>query len=90
MNFIGQNYNAFASVAPDDFRTLGTLQHKNAGGLFIGVGGDLVIAGIDGIPVTFKNVPSGTVLPVYATKVLLTGTTATFIVALYQKARTPA
>ena len=33
--------------------------------------------------VTFKNVPVGSILPVNATRVLATGTTATFIVALY-------
>lgn len=52
--------------------------------LFIGVGGNVVLhVGDTASGVTFKNIPSGTVLPVQATRVLATNTTATDIVALY-------
>lgn len=52
--------------------------------LFIGTGGDLVVRGInDAADVTFKNLPSGSVLPFRAQLVRATGTTASAIVALY-------
>jgi len=36
----------------------------------------------DAQPVTLKAVPAGTLLPMYARRVLQTGTTATYIIAL--------
>ena len=49
-------------------------------GLYVGVGGDVVLKGMDnGTSVTFKNVPTGALLPVSTSKVLSTGTTATNI-----------
>ena len=52
--------------------------------LYIGVGGDVVVTmAADGADVTFKNVPTGTKLPVRVSKVKSTGTTASSIVALY-------
>jgi hypothetical protein len=51
--------------------------------LWIGVGGNLAISDAAGRSATFKNVGSGTLLPVQPSKVLATGTTATDIVALY-------
>lgn len=52
--------------------------------LFIGVGGDLVARGLhDAGDVTFRNLPSGSVLPFRARLVKATGTTASAIVALY-------
>lgn len=51
-------------------------------GMFIGVGGDVVYESLLGNSVTLKNVASGTPLP-YGFKQLLTGTTATDIVAIY-------
>lgn len=58
---------------------------KKTRGLYVGTGGDVVVvpAFNSTAPVTFKNVPSGTVLPVVAQRVNATGTTATDIVALY-------
>ena len=52
--------------------------------LYIGVGGDVVVTmAADGSDVTFKNVPTGTKLPVRVSMVKATGTTASSIVALY-------
>lgn len=52
--------------------------------LYIGVGGDVVVTmAADGADVTFKNVPTGTRLPVRVSKVKSTGTTASYIVAMY-------
>jgi hypothetical protein len=51
--------------------------------LYIGTGGDVrVIAEPNTPAATFKNVPSGMVLAVRASRVLATGTTATDIVAV--------
>lgn len=54
-------------------------------GLYVGVGGDVaVILTDDGsTAATFKNVPSGTILPIKPYKVMSTNTTATNILALY-------
>ena len=52
--------------------------------LWIGTGGDVALmAAGDTIAVTLKNVANGTLLPVKTKRVLVTGTTAGDIVALY-------
>lgn len=53
----------------------------NARGLYVGTGGDLVITTVEGNDVTFKNVASGSWLPIYAYRVKA-ATTAADIVAL--------
>ena len=69
-----------AAVTPHDTNELSA----HARSLFIGTGGDVVaVLTGDTDAVTFKNVPSGTVLPVRAKIVKSTSTTATDIVALY-------
>lgn len=53
-------------------------------GLFVGVGGNITVdMAVQGTNVTFLNVPSGTLLPLQVTRVYLTGTTASSILALY-------
>lgn len=52
--------------------------------LFVGTGGILVMRGVGGAAdSTWKNVPSGSVLPFRAQYVRATGTTATDVLALY-------
>lgn len=51
-------------------------------GLYVGGAGNLV-AIVNGTAITFTGVPAGTVLPIRATRVNATSTTATAIVALY-------
>ena len=52
--------------------------------IFVGVGGDVALRLIgNSTTATYKNVASGTLLPVSADKVLSTGTTATNIVRGY-------
>jgi hypothetical protein len=51
-------------------------------GLYVGVGGTVIVTTRAGTVTTFLNVPAGTILPVSARRVE-TGTTATNIVALY-------
>lgn len=66
------------SVTPHDTNPLATVPK----GLYIGTGGDVVLRGVNGgTDVTFKNVPDGKDLPVRASHVRATGTTASDIVA---------
>ncbi len=51
--------------------------------LFVGTGGNVVAAGMQGGDVTFRNVADGAVLPFRAVFVRASGTTAADIVALY-------
>lgn len=66
------------AVTPSDATDLGSTR-----GLYIGVGGNLVVTMLDNTNVTFVAVPSGTILPIRVQKVRATGTTASSIVALY-------
>jgi len=68
-----------AAVTPSDSTDLDAL----AKGLYVGTGGDVVIMDRAGNTVTFVNVVSGSVLPVFVTRVMSTNTTASDIVALY-------
>lgn len=52
-------------------------------GLWIGGAGDITVVSQYGSVATFKAVPAGTVVPIFAVRVNATGTTATDIVALY-------
>lgn len=70
---------SFAAVSPSDTADLTTA----ARGLFVGTGGNIAVIGVsDSASVVFKNVASGTVLPLCVKRVLATGTTAADIVAL--------
>lgn len=52
--------------------------------LFIGVGGNLSVEMYGtGSAIVFKNVPSGSILPIMVSRVNSTATTATDIVGLY-------
>ncbi|NNG72333.1 hypothetical protein HLI18_21180 [Rhizobium laguerreae] len=67
-----------AAVTPNDSTLVG------ARALYIGTAGDVAIAPHRDLdPVIFKNVPAGTILPVHAARVALTGTTASNIIALF-------
>lgn len=52
--------------------------------LFIGGAGNVAVTTVNGDVVTFTAVPVGTILPVAASRVMATNTTATFILALYR------
>lgn len=77
-DFVSAPATRFAAVAPSDASDLTELPKA----LYVGTGGTLVLRGADGVPVTFGQVASGTVLPVRARGVHATGTTAGAIVAL--------
>jgi len=51
--------------------------------LFIGVGGNVKVdCSGSGTAIVFKNIPSGSVLPVKVSKIYSSGTTATDVVAI--------
>ena len=58
------------------------LSHQ-ARGIYVGTGGDVEIVTPGGQTIVFSNAVSGSVLPVMATKVLATNTTASDLVGLY-------
>ena len=68
------------SITPNDSADLSVVCRS----LFISGAGDVsVILANDSSSVLFKNVPAGTVLPVFAKRVEATLTTATDILGLY-------
>jgi len=69
----------FAAVTPSNTTIL-----RGVRALYIGGAGNVAVVGKDGgSAVTFTGVAAGTVLPVQASMVMSTNTTATNIVALY-------
>jgi hypothetical protein len=51
--------------------------------IYVGVGGDVVVVGQNGIPVTLKTAVAGSFLVVQAKRVNASGTTATNLVACF-------
>ena len=70
---------SFAAVTPSDT----TKFAQSARGIYVGVGGDVVLLGEGGEVVTFTGALAGTVLPVRCVRVNSTSTTATNMVALF-------
>jgi hypothetical protein len=66
------------AVTPSDAAPLAQV----ARGLYVGSAGALRVRMLSGVDVTFAAVPAGTLLPLRASHVLATGTTAGDIVAL--------
>jgi hypothetical protein len=67
------------SVILSDEQDLPTLPKA----LFVGTGGDIALRGVDDSQTTvLKNVAAGSILPVRALRIYVTGTTAGDIVAL--------
>lgn len=69
----------YAAVTPSDSTDL----FKNACGIYVGVGGDVVAVSPNGTAVTFKNAMAGSTLPIMCKRVNSTNTTATNLVALF-------
>ncbi|GEM_PF-4688332 len=74
--------NALAGVMISTFTVDNLLGKVPTSGIYVGTGGTLIVADMDGTSATFRNVASGQILPIKVTKVL-TGTTATDLVFLY-------
>lgn len=68
-----------ADITPHDTNQLTTATRS----VYIGTGGDLTVQLVgDSSPVTFRNVVSGSILPIRVQKVLATGTTAANLLGL--------
>ena len=71
-------YEHFA-ITPHDSNNEAT----NFRGVYVGVGGDVVIVSQAGTAVTYKNAASGSVIPMRGKRVNSTSTTATNLVGMY-------
>ena len=69
---------AFCAITPSDSASL----PKRPRAIFVGVGGDIVATGTDGVDVPFKNCYSGQVLDIRPVGIKATGTTAQSLVAM--------
>lgn len=67
------------TVTPDDGADLAQVSRA----LYIGGAGDVAVTLKDGSTGTFSSAPAGMILPIRATRVLATGTTATNIIAMF-------
>lgn len=72
-------YNRAAAITPDDNNDLTFVTRA----IYVGGGNDLAVILASGDTVTFKAVPTGTILPIRAARVKSTGTTATLLLALW-------
>ncbi len=69
------------AVTPHDSTNL----TQASAALFVGVGGDVSVEMAEsGSAIVFKNVPSGSFMPIQVDRVNSTSTTATNILALYE------
>jgi len=68
-----------AAVTPSDSAQISPV----ARALYVGGSGDIKLVTQGGTTVTFQDIVAGSILPVRATKVFSTDTTATNIVALF-------
>lgn len=71
-------YRDATSITPNDATVIPTTR-----GVYVGGTGHLEVVMFGGTTVIFKGVPVGTLLPIHATKIKSTNTTATLILALY-------
>ncbi|WP_323571694.1 hypothetical protein [Rhizobium sp. 28DA2] len=65
-------------IVPDDNNPLPSATRA----IYVGNGGQLCLTLLSGATVTFQNLPAGSLLPVRATRVFSTRTTATGLVGL--------
>lgn len=68
-----------AAVTPNDSTDLAATSRA----LFVGGAGNIAVTMAGGQSITFTGVTAGAVLPIRVTRILLTGTTATNIVAVW-------
>jgi len=68
-----------AAIVPDDAAALSHVTRA----LYVGVGGSVALRLFGGDEITLADVPAGTLIPLRATHVFASGTTATAIVGLW-------
>lgn len=69
----------FAAITPSDATDLTFVTRA----VYVGTGGNVVAVDAAGTAVTFSNVPDGSILPIRASRINSTSTTATNLVALW-------
>ena len=69
-------------ITPDDDNNL-TGGNGGATNVYVGASGDLKVTTSLGDTVTFKSIPTGTLLPIRVLKVFSSGTDASEIIGLY-------
>jgi len=68
----------FVVLVPDDNVDL---TPTNIRGVWVGIGGDLAIVGLNDVtPITLQGIPTGALLPIMVKKILATGTSAAGLV----------
>lgn len=77
-------YNIAVAVTPSDTVDLPDWPNRPYTGLYVGVTGDVALVQENGVAVTFKAAPAGTVLNLRFRRINSTNTTATNLVALSQ------
>ena len=68
-----------AAIVPNDTADLPEIIRA----LYVGGGGDVAVRMAGGAQVTLANLPTGTLIPLRAARILATGTTATALVGLW-------
>ena len=75
-------YNMWGVITPSDTVNI-PWNNSRIAAIYVGVAGDVTVVNTAGQTALFKAVPAGTLLPVEASRVNATGTTATNLIALY-------
>jgi len=70
-------------VTPSDSTDITDSNANTPATLFVGVGGNIEVITLGGSTLLLKNIPSGSFMPIQVTRVRLTNTTATDIVAIF-------
>ena len=83
MNSLLTPFNQYGTISPDD--TANILLHRDAKpiALYVGTGGDVEAVNWSNQAIVFKNVPSGTILPITYQRINAARTTATDLLALF-------
>jgi hypothetical protein len=68
-----------AAIAPNDAADLGHVTRA----LYVGGGGDVAARLMGGGEAVFRNLPSGSLIPIRVARVLAAGTTATDLIGLW-------
>jgi hypothetical protein len=68
-----------AAIAPSDAADLGHVTRA----LYVGGGGDVAARLMGGGEAVFRNLPSGSLIPIRVARVLAAGTTATDLIGLW-------
>jgi len=72
-----------AALTPSDAVDIVGATANSPAALFVGVGGDVSVITLGGSTLVYKNIASGTFMPIQVTRLLATNTTATNILSQF-------